>query len=135
MAVGPTHRVQTVSLTILAVVLVAIAAGLAGLVALSIGAAGATGDAEARRLFIWMAGLSVALLGLTLVVLFWTAARWVRSRLRRPGTHGPTPYVDAWALAGKRFTLPEEEAEDDGEDEGDEQQGQAGDDSDADGPA
>lgn len=37
--------------------------------------------------------------------------RYFSHRIRRlQGRHGPTPYVDAWKLAGQRFKLPEEDA-------------------------
>ena len=68
-----------------------------------------------------LAWLALVLLGLTLVVLLWAIMRFARSRMRFRRGKIHTPYVDAWALAGKRFSLdgdPSEEDEDEQEEGG-----------------
>ncbi len=62
-----------------------------------------------------LAVVCVALLGLTLVVIFWLVVRFLGSRFQPPPPHPPTEHVDAWSLAGKRMQVAEEE-----EEEGDE---------------
>jgi hypothetical protein len=47
-----------------------------------------------------------------LILLVWWAARLVSYVLRPMPRHPPTPHVDAWSVAGKRFQLEEEEADD-----------------------
>lgn len=70
-------------------------------------------DKKAENLLQTVAWISVALLGLTLVMIFGVVARFLRRRLA--GLEGPvhsrTEYVDAWALAGKR-AKPEPEPDD-----------------------
>ncbi len=74
-----------------------------------------------QRWLLRMAWLSAALLGLTLVLLLWAVVRYVKFRTYAAQRSRPTPYVDAWALAGKRFQLDDEEEEQD--DEPDDTQG------------
>ena len=70
-----------------------------------------------------LALLCMALLGLTLVAMFWLVVRFLRSRLPEAPPGGRTEHVDAWSLAGKRLKVGEEEGEDP-DDEGDEDKGQ-----------
>jgi len=60
-----------------------------------------------RDLLARLAWLSVALLGLTSVLVFWMAVRLLRMHFRPSHLGEATPYVDAWALAGERFRLDE----------------------------
>ena len=53
----------------------------------------------------------VALLGLTLIVMFWLVVRFLGSRFQAPLEHSRTEHVDAWSLAGKRLKVGEEEGE------------------------
>jgi hypothetical protein len=60
----------------------------------------------------WMVRLSlvcVALLGLTLVAMFWHVVRFLGSRFQKPLEHDRTQHVDAWSLAGKRMQVSQEE--------------------------
>lgn len=52
-----------------------------------------------------LAWLTLAVLGATLVLLLWAVIRAVGMRLR-PEHKGPTPYVDAWSIAGQRACAP-----------------------------
>lgn len=62
-----------------------------------------------QKMLARMAWICVAMLGLTLLMLFWLVAHALTQRLRGP-RHAPTEYVDAWRLAGER-AKPEEEDE------------------------
>jgi len=110
-------RSQVISFAIRAAVLLAVAIGLAAQTFMAAEAAGQMTDEPARKLLAKIAWLSVAMLGLTLLLLFWTVARFFRRRLPGGLAHHRTPYVDAWALAGKRFQLDDSESEsEEGED-------------------
>ncbi len=46
------------------------------------------------------------------VLLVWWVARLMANLLRpAQGPHAPTPHVDAWSVAGKRFQLRDEVAD------------------------
>lgn len=111
MEIDKQRTVRTANFIILIVSLTAMATGLALLTLVTTRAAGRIGDTETQKLLMRLAWVALALLCLTLVLLLWAVMRFVRSRIRfsRQRTH--TPYVDAWALAGKRFKLPEEQPE------------------------
>lgn len=108
------RRLQAVNSIILIVALIAIAAGLVALTLLTARAAGEVKDPDLHMVLARLAWVATALLCLTLLLLLWAMMRFVRSRIRFTTERTPTPYVDAWALAGKRFKLPEED--DEGED-------------------
>jgi len=80
-------------------------------------------DAQTRSYLARMAWLFLIMLLLTVLCLFWLSIRyliiWTRTRARRH----ETPYVNAWAMAGQRFKLDEEDrsAEDGGDEQGDSQ--------------
>ena len=123
------RRIQAVNSIILIVALVAIAAGLAALTLLTARAAGQVKEPpEMQTALARLAWVAMLLLSFTLVLLLWAVMRFVRSRIRFSDERKPTPYVDAWALAGKRFRLPEvddegdeKDSEDDDEDEDDDE--------------
>lgn len=96
--------------------LVGMAVGLGVLLSLALhGAIGA--DEPTKKLLARLAWISVALLGLTLLMLFWLVAHYLTNKFRTQG-HPPTEYVDAWRLAGQRARAEpqdEDEIEDDGE--------------------
>lgn len=98
---------DTVSWVIAISVLVAIAGAQIYQIALATTVAGKI-DLSARKYMHRMAWLALVVLSVVLVVLFWLAVRFfvARSRLREKH-HSETPYVDAWAAAGERFTLNE----------------------------
>lgn len=118
MEVTDRQKSETVSFTILIASLGAIGLGLAALTFMATRQAEAVSDTEMRRFLARLAWLSFVLLALTLVVLFWTVARLLRARMRSDGPFEATPYVNAWALAGKRFKLDQTESPD--QDEADE---------------
>jgi len=57
----------------------------------------------------------VAMLGLTLIVLVCVIMRFALRRIELPTGRTRTEHVDAWALAGKRFRLPDEDEDEDEE--------------------
>jgi hypothetical protein len=118
-----------VNLVLLIAALGAIASGLAVQTFITARAISQIDDSAVESLLARLAWLSTVLLALTLMLLFWTVARLFRWRLSARRRIGPTPYVDAWSLAGQRMNVPaEEEGEDpdleeDDEDEGEGDQG------------
>ena len=96
---------------LLVVLLGAMAAALAALTIVTARAAAAAEDPDLQRVVARLAWLTLVLLAVTLLLLLWAVMRLVRSRLPRPRRSAPTPYVDAWALAGRRFKLPKDEPE------------------------
>ena len=108
------RRLQAVNSIILIVALIAIVVGLVALTLLTARAAGEVKDPDLHMVLARLAWVATALLCFTLLLLLWAVMRFVRSRIRFSTERAPIPYVDAWALAGKRFKLPEED--DDGED-------------------
>ena len=119
MEIDRVKRSRTIGSVAAIVVLMLIAAGCATTLIIAARAAGATLPGSApRKAFARLALLSTATLGLSLVLLVWWAAR-LMSYLLRPtqGPHAPTPHVDAWSVAGKRFRLDEDDDEDDEDDE------------------
>jgi len=91
--------------------LAAIVAGLGVLTILTLRAAAAMEDPLRGRL-VRLAWLSLALTALAIVMLAGLVVHFFRRRLFPPSPHAPTPYVDAWAEAGRRYTLSESESED-----------------------
>jgi len=102
---------RTLNSILLVVLLGAMAAALAALTIVTARAAGAAEDPDLQRVLARLAWLALVLLGGALVLLLWAVMRLARSRLPRPGRGAPTPYVDAWSLAGRRFQLPKDEPE------------------------
>jgi hypothetical protein len=100
------------------ILLILIAAGCAATLTISAreGAALAAGNPH-RKIFVRIAVFSTASLGLTMVLLVWAAMRYASNRLAVRGPHVPTEYVNAWAVAGQRLQLDDEDEED--EEEGD----------------
>ena len=70
---------------------------------------------QAKKLLTRLAWVSIAMLGLTVVMIFWVVIRFLTQRFAPSTQHQHTPYVDAWKLAGQRVK-PEEEDEQSGED-------------------
>ena len=83
------------------------------------GAAGTLGiDEPARKSLQRLAWLGVTVLSVVLLVLFWLTVRLLKARelgQELPPPHAP--YVDAWAAAGERFELAEDEEKPSGDDE------------------
>jgi len=58
-----------------------------------------------------LAVVCVAMLGLTLIVMFWLVLRFVGSRIVKPPEQTRTEHVDAWRLAGQRMQPPQDPEE------------------------
>ncbi len=117
MDIDPLNRVGKTSWIIAIVALVAVAAAQVYQIVVATSAAGSL-DGPARKSMHRLAGLGVAVLSVVLVALFWLAVRLFRARrIGPPLSHPRTPYVDAWAAAGERFELDEDETSDDDEDD------------------
>jgi len=108
---------RAINFTILTVSLMAIAVVLAAMLYVTVTFASQAPDRRTKRLVLTLAWTSLAALGGTLLLLMWVVIRWIRCRLRSEAPRKPTPVVDAWAEAGERFQL-EEDDEEEGE-EGD----------------
>ena len=114
----PSKRSEWVKFITLTVALGVMAAALAALLAIVLAyARGAAGPL--RAWLVRFAILCVAMLGLTLVVLFWLVVRFVAARVQTPWLRSRTEHVDAWKLAGQRAQVPEEDEPAEGEDESD----------------
>lgn len=106
---------------LLVVLLIVIAVGLGWLTVMTAQAAAATRDQDqalAKRLG-ELAWLSLALLGMTLILLLWSVMKLLRGPFVSIRRHEPTPYVDAWSEAGQRLKIddtdrPGESSEKDG---------------------
>ena len=100
---------RSLSFVVIVVGLLIIIGGLAWFGAAAVSAAGHAQDDQHRKGLMHLAWISLVLalpaLGLLVVVV----GRRLRQVLIRPAETQPTPQVDAWAEAGRRFKLPEEE--------------------------
>ena len=106
---------RSVNFTLTAMGLVAVAGAMAAmLIATTRGAAGFTG--HTRSYLFRLAWLSAALLAICLLMLAWVVVRHARQRITRRTPRSETPYVDAWAEAGKRLKLKDEEKDEPDED-------------------
>jgi len=128
MAVDRNPIFRPVSLAVILGLLV-ICIGLGAMMFITIEAASVVQDKDVQKLLARLSWMALVLLCLAMLMTFWVVLRHVRTQMRSrsapPGE--PTPYVNAWELAGKRFQLNEDiEPEDpdyladDGEDEDDE---------------
>ena len=81
------------------------AGGLVVLIHMTNQAAAAAADQHVRKILTRVAWIELALLGMTMILLFGGAIRLFRFLLPRKN-RTETPYVDAWAVAGERFELP-----------------------------
>jgi len=110
MVVRRHSTVRIVSSVIVTLLLVAMTAGLL-YVFLKAADAAAGADEKTRADLGRLAWLGMALLGVSAVLLFGSLARTLRFCLRKQAPSKPTPYVDAWAEAGRRIKLPDDEEE------------------------
>lgn len=129
MEIEPQARGRTVRFVILAIGLLAMAVMLTVLLHLTLAAAHQM-EGVRQKYLARLAIVVLVMLGMTLVMLVWLATRFIIDRLR-PSHHAPTPYVDAWAAAGKRFKLAEDD--DVGDLEGDTDEGRDEEDGEGDG--
>jgi len=108
-------KLRTVNSIILIVSLAGTTVGLGVLVWLTArGAAQAEGDL--RRYLARLAWLALALMSITSVLLMWVVIRLISSKLFVRENRSPTPYVDAWSLAGQRLKLPPDQEGDEDKD-------------------
>ncbi len=103
------NRMRTVNFVVLLVMLGILTAGLGSLTYLAIDAAAQAGSDNMQKLLARLAWVSLSMLCITLLLLFWIIMRFFRRRFRSSHPASETPYVDAWSLAGERFKLDEEE--------------------------
>ena len=73
-------------------------------------------EGDARHYLVRLAWVCLVMLLLTLLILLWVAGRFVLDLMRAQRPPEPTPYVDAWAEAGRRFRLEDHKDADPGED-------------------
>ena len=121
MEIDGTRASRLANFIISVVLLTVMVGGLVFLIVAATEAAGNAGvDADTRKYWGRLAYVALILLALVIVVLFWTVVHFVARRNRGRQSHAPTPYVDAWAVAGRRFRLPAErdDAEDEPHDQG-----------------
>jgi hypothetical protein len=115
--IGDSSKLNLVSLLLLIAALAAIASGLAVQTFIASQAVSQIDDHAVKSLLARLAWLSTVLLALALVLLFWMVARLFRWNLATRRRVGPTPYVDAWSLAGQRVKLPDDQDDEDEEDQ------------------
>jgi len=115
MAIETNTASRSASFTVILVGLVIICVGLGAMMFITIEAASTTTDLAARKLLARLSWLSLVLLCLAGLMTMWVVLRYVRHRLRdsTPPPAEPSPYVNAWELAGKRFQLNEDNEPDD----------------------
>jgi hypothetical protein len=109
MALDDDSRQRSASLAVI-IGLVIICIGVGSMMFITIDAASSAKDPSARKLLARLSWMSLVLLCLAMLMTVWVVLRHVRNRLRndlsKPSE--PTPYVNAWELAGKRFQLNED---------------------------
>ncbi|MGC9455153.1 MAG: hypothetical protein ACP5HU_09850 [Phycisphaerae bacterium] len=107
---------RTISFAILFASLIIAAGMLVALLVTMLDRAEATDDPELRRILVRVAWATLVMLAVDMLVLLWGAMRFMSRVLGAPPPRRPpTPYIDAWAEAGRRLKL-EEQDEDDEED-------------------
>jgi hypothetical protein len=103
---------RTVSFAVLFTSLLVAAGMLGALLAIALRQAQSADDPAVRRLLLVVAWTSLVLLALDMVLLLWGAARLLSRRYAWPQRrHPPTPHVDAWAEAGRRLQVDDQEDE------------------------
>ena len=103
----PQRKPDWVRFLTLLVALGVMAVVLAALLAVVLSGADRAGlDEKQKRALVRLAVVCVAMLGLTVVIMFWLALRFIGARFRNTPQHPPTEHVDAWRLAGQRARAP-----------------------------
>lgn len=111
MAIDRPSTLPSIDFAIVAISLAVIGTALGCLVFVTADHAAATTDPATRRYLARLAWMSLALLMLVVVLFVWLVVRRISARVRhRRRPAGPTPYLDAWTLAGQRFKLSSEDA-------------------------
>jgi membrane protein implicated in regulation of membrane protease activity len=110
MAINRPSTLRSIDFAIAAISLAVIGTSLGCLVFIAIGHASTASEPAVRRYLLRLAWISLTLLLFVVLVFAWLVVRRVSARMReRRRTPQPTPYLDAWALAGQRFKLSEED--------------------------
>ena len=117
-------RAPGVSALLVAGALVLLAGGLVAQIALATSAAADATDPAAKKTFVHLAWLALVMLAFDALISFWLVVRVLSARSRRLHIGGPTPYVDAWSAAGRRFKLDDSD-QDDADDSDDDSPGDA----------
>jgi len=102
-------RKSVVNFVVLLVMLMAMIVGLGTLIYLTRDAITRTDDALMQDMLARLAWISLALMGVALILLLLAVMHFVRSRFPAGSARRPTPYVDAWALAGQRMQVGDDE--------------------------
>lgn len=114
MEIEHSNRLRTASFVILGLALGLIVAGCGLMLVLTWQVARNTdplAGKETLRLLGRMAWLSASMLGLALLLLAWAVMRFLARRIGLNKPTRPTEYVDAWSVAGQRFQLPDDDAD------------------------
>jgi membrane protein implicated in regulation of membrane protease activity len=110
MAMNRPSTLRSIDFAIVTISLAVIGTALGCLLFITADQAAAAADPRVRRYLLRLSWITLTLLLLLVVLFAWLVARRVSLRLqqrRRPAE--PTPYLDAWALAGQRFKLSAEQ--------------------------
>jgi len=109
MAIDDDSRQRSASLAVIIGLLI-ICIGVGSMMFITIEAASSAKDPAAKKLLARLSWMSLVLLCLAMLMTVWVILRHVRNRLKsdlsKPSE--PTPYVNAWELAGQRFQLNED---------------------------
>ncbi len=107
MAIERPRLIRRIEFAVMVITLMVMATGLGCLMFITAGHAADEPDSDTRKMLARLAWMSLALLALVVVVLAWLVIRHAALRLRERKTKpAPTPYVNSWALAGKRIQIP-----------------------------
>jgi hypothetical protein len=110
MAMNRPSILRRIDFAIVVISLVVIGTALGCLVFITSGYAAVEHDPNTHRYLARLSLISLILLLFVVFVFAWIVMRYVFLRLQHRGQPGrPTPYVDAWTLAGKRFKLSAEQ--------------------------
>lgn len=112
MEMNPVPSPRKASAVVVTVLLAFMTAALGYMVHVVAAQAGQA-DPKTHSALARLAWLTLLLLGVSAVLLVWSAARTLRLFVARRERHPPTPYVDAWAEAGRRMKVDDEEDNED----------------------
>lgn len=100
---------QRVNHTVLAVFLLLSIGGIVG-VLFVLSKVAAQADQETRRVLVRVMWVAAAGIATDALLLLWLLLRWMRGKtLSSAAPPTETPYVDAWAEAGRRLKVDDEE--------------------------
>ena len=102
------RRLARLSKVVSLALLVLLVAGLTVSVFIASDGAGRADDEREKEAFLRLAVVSGVLLAMALVLLLWTFLRLALRWFHSPSLRRPTPFVDAWAEAGRRVRLEED---------------------------